>query len=505
MGESMMVPRGPAAAFAALAAMVFWAPSARAIDIPGVLFAALDQPRMTFYVAPGATSPPLAFDLDGEPYFTFQAFLDTGASGLLMSAQTADFLGVPLAFHNDEPVVFSDHGVGGAEEFFVSEPMWVGARKYTSIFDEWVPSIDTYDTDFPAKGGPFRLQVGPSPEPENPLLQGLDVFGMPIIHGRVIVVDVRPTGRFDSEDFSSLDIGKTYLYEPGTPANIAGQETDDPGIPAPAFSVKVSKADFTRFTSVTPVAAGFSATVFENPFIGPKPRGATLPIDNTPDPTPSVQVTLGARQTRGSFLLDTGAAVSMISRSLAGELGVRYVSGTEGTEAPELEFFDPDHPEVPGTPVPPEQMFVLDVGGIGGTVRKAGLYFDSMLLSTLSGIAYDASDPRNLNFLGAPLLINDITLADPTLLPTDPNYTFTLDGIFGMNFVYGTIEFEGSSIFDFAITNVSTPRFDFFTYDDPNGTMSFAWAGRAVVPEPSTFAGLGLMGLLVGRRLRRRV
>jgi len=105
------------------------------------------------------------------------------------------------------------------------------------------------------------------------------------------------------------------------------------------------------------------------------------------------------------------------------------------------------NPSAPGVEVP---SFFVDVGGIGGTVRREGIHFDSMLLSTVDGVPCDASDVRNILFAGgaeelqfeagAPLLISDITVSDPALPEGDPNKILTLNGAFGMNCLLASIE-----------------------------------------------------------------
>ena len=105
------------------------------------------------------------------------------------------------------------------------------------------------------------------------------------------------------------------------------------------------------------------------------------------------------------------------------------------------------NPSAPGAEVP---SFFVDVGGIGGTVRREGIYFDSMLLSTVDGVPCDASDARNILFAGgaeelqfeagAPLLFSDITVSDPALPEGDPNKILTLNGAFGMNCLLAAIE-----------------------------------------------------------------
>ncbi len=107
----------------------------------------------------------------------------------------------------------------------------------------------------------------------------------------------------------------------------------------------MSKGNFTRFTSVTSVGAEFPSLT-DNPFVGPNPtRGAGV-VDNTP----GVKVSLGNRSTTGSFLFDTGAAVSFVLMSKAAEVGVRYVRGTLDVDGvdPAIEVFNPTNPSAPG-------------------------------------------------------------------------------------------------------------------------------------------------------------
>ena len=69
----------------------------------------------------------------------------------------------------------------------------------------------------------------------------------------------------------------------------------------------------------------------------------------TGDHTPGVTVSFDGQQATGSFLFDTGAQTSIISTNIAAKLHVRYVAGTQNTDSPELETYDPAHPNLPGT------------------------------------------------------------------------------------------------------------------------------------------------------------
>ncbi len=100
----------------------------------------------------------------------------------------------------------------------------------------------------------------------NPLLEGLEVFGMPLFANKVVVIDPKPT---DPNNNPGLGTMRTFVYNPGTPFNPATQTTN-PGIPSVTQQIKLSYGDFGQFTQVTPVAAP-GPTLAHNPFIGPKP------------------------------------------------------------------------------------------------------------------------------------------------------------------------------------------------------------------------------------------
>src|SRR5690242_18149214 len=86
----------------------FFIPPALATDIEGVQMASLDQPRVTLMVRRTPDGEALAakggdagmakllgMDEGGsDKVATFAAFLDTGASGISISKQTADSLGI---------------------------------------------------------------------------------------------------------------------------------------------------------------------------------------------------------------------------------------------------------------------------------------------------------------------------------------------------------------------------------------------------------------------------
>lgn len=139
-----------------LLAICLWlAAPAIAEDIEGVQPAALDQPRINLVVRRQAGGPVLM--ADGQTAFNVEAFLDTGASGIMLSPHTAQQLGI----HRETATVpggkggevrFEDVGVGGGDQFAVSEPLVLSLASYS-------PSTNTDNAD--AIAGTYTLNVGP--------------------------------------------------------------------------------------------------------------------------------------------------------------------------------------------------------------------------------------------------------------------------------------------------------------------------------------------------------
>ena len=444
----------------------------RALDIVGVQNAALDQPRVNALLRLTPDGAPLTGvePIFGDSIFNIQAFLDTGASGVIVSEQTADFLGVPRA----PGVIFSDVGVGGSAQFGVSSPLHVDIAPFTLAADVNNPSMA--DTVYSQRFGPLRAQIGPLGVPSNPFLGGVDVFGMPTMAGKVVVMDPKPLDTL-------LDNMRTYVYAPGTQYKPQSADSD-PGIPPTNRTVDLSFASFDRFTSITPPGAA-GPTLAPNPFIGPDPL-ASPTASAAADSTPGVTLTLGDNQATGSFLLDTGAAASVISQALAADLHVRY---RPGAADPVLELFDPANLGALGIEVP--NQFVITLSGIGGDERAAGLFLDSLLVRTLQGNPADDNDPAHLRYVGAPVLVADIALKDPVT-----GDALTLDGLFAMNFLVASIYFAEP----FTLGEVGLSPFRWVVFDHPNGVLAL---DVIAVPEPESYA-LMLIGLaFIAWRLRQ--
>ena len=145
-----------------------------------------------------------------------------------------------------------------------------------------------------------------------------------------------------------------------------------------------------------------------------------------------------------SWLLDTGAAASIISTRQAAAVGITYKPGTQGTDRAEL------------LGVPKDKQFTLTVGGIGGSKKSAGFFLDSMTIPTLE------KDP--LVYLGAPVLVLDITATDPAT-----KQQVTIDGVLGMNYLVASARVSEGLLPD--IGNLTEGPYDWVVFDEPAGVL----------------------------------
>ncbi len=468
-------------------------------DISGVQPAALDQPRVNVVIRLTPTGSPLTTTDStlgtNSTTYNVPVYYDTGASGALLSVSTADALGISRASSNGQPIVYSDVGVGGSDNFYVSDPIYASLGVNGGMLDGITidpndPTNITYTdpplTSYTQSFGPIRVEIGAIPADAPPDvsdvydvsqlladLDPLDVFGMPTIAGKVMVMDPKPTNAMiDGFESTTADptsvLGgsmRTYIYNPGTAFDAANADTD-PGIPATNRHIRLSLASFDRFTTVTPTGAP-GPTLAANPFIGPNPV-LGMSAGAATDSTPPVSLKFGdSPAVTGSFLLDTGAAASMISQATAGKLGVRYRAGTFNTDAPILE-------DTNGNTIPDQ--FTLDIGGVGGIIKVAGFFLDEMSLPTVE------NDP--IRYLGAPVLVSDVTVADATT-----GQTLTLDGVFGMNNLVASamISMSADSLMpDIGALN-KTP-FDWVVFDPQSKLLSVEIPGLPTPPSASLAA-----------------
>lgn len=392
-----------------------------ATDIEGVQPAALDQPRVNIHLRRQANGKPLGVQAEKgqEPVINIQAFLDTGASGILISGKTADTLKVQKEKVNGakgaQDVKFHDIGVGGGDVFDVSERLYIFVAPYKS-------SSEPDDaSEYPLRVGPVRTEVSAGGGLIEMLTGGLDVLGMPAIKGKIVVIDPKPVDKFD-------DMMRCGLYERGTVQ-----------LPNVDRHIKLTMVDFKPFTSLEPASAQGPALV-ANPMIGPNPL---MEHANGGEHAGAggVVATYRGQKVTGTWLLDTGAAASMISVEQAAKLGVTYVEGTAGTDNPKLNG------------VPADKQFTISVGGIGGTKKSAGFFLDTLVIPTREG------DP--IVYKPAPVLVNDIAAQNPAT-----KQRVTLDGVFGMNFMCASAFVTEAGLMP-DIKNMTAGPFEAIVIDEP--------------------------------------
>ena len=169
---------------------------------------------------------------------------------------------------------------------------------------------------------------------------------MPAIKGRVMVIDTAgmanlaalfdalAVGDIGNADLTALDSAgiKTYLYTRNTAPAFDVHRTNNPGIPAPERRVKVSYASFDRFTELHLNGSAIndptlpSPALEHNPFIGKNP--VALLDGQSGGDAPGITITRnvgGVNLTStGNWLLDTGAAATIVSEKQALALHVKY-------------------------------------------------------------------------------------------------------------------------------------------------------------------------------------
>jgi hypothetical protein len=367
-----------------------------AAEIEGVQPAALDQPRVHLHLRRELKGKPLAAGEAKEQSINIQAFLDTGASGIMLSKTTADALGVSRATDKTKPIVFHDVGVAGSDAFNISEPLFLFIAPFGRTGEP-----DDGD-GYPISVGPVRAQIGPLNAGLMEMLTGgLDVVGMPAIKGRVIVIDPKPVDTF-------ADTMRAGLFDKNAK-----------NIPKTDRHIAVKKQFFARFTRVDPPQAAGPALA-DNPFIE------------------GIVITMGNKKSAGSWLLDTGAAASMISTAQAEKLGMKQIDGKIAD-------------------IPDEDQFALTVGGVGGAKKAPGFFLDTLTVPTRE------KDP--LIYRRAPVLITDITVEDP-----QTKQKITLDGVFGMNFLVASAHVTESALLP-DIGELTAGPFEWIVFDDAAGVL----------------------------------
>jgi len=458
---------------------------AAAHDIPGVLPNSIGLPEVNVVLRPTAGAAPYSgVDSFDFPLTNLRMIYDTGASGVILFEGPALALSVPVAQFMGSDVVFSDVGVGGSTTFGVSDPLHMSMGNFVQD----PPDPYTSDDDYPRENPGLGLQLGPPGSAALFLadITQLGIVGVPAMADRVSVINPK-LAEVSLDELTPADTIHTYVYDPAVPPE------DGPGILTPNVRVELTLKSFDRFTETTPAGAT-GPTLGENPFIGPDPLAALEGVSPPPTTPPGITVTLGGSETTGTFLLDTGSQITSISSAMALALGVRYwAPGDPGYDPafPATLVFDADGSLVP-------DQFTVDISGTGGTTTIAGFNADSLLVRTLEGDPLDDSDPEHLNFVTAPVYVQDIELLDPVTLDT-----FTFDGILGTNYLFGSGNLLALSGFEVPFRE---GPFEWLVLDLAASTPTLGVIIPGVVPVPIPPAThLVLAGILavLGPRLAR--
>ena len=346
----------------------------------------------------------------GKREESFTAFLDTGASGHVISRSTVrrfDMEAVPGA-------VYHETGLHGPTPMDVSRPYAVALGSSNgTLIDE----SDEFELIHP-RATLLINREGAS----NPLIElamgEINIIGMPAIRQRVIEIDPSPmtegAGDMDMSDLEDLMPGLELLSQMGNigagPAIRLHGPTYRPK--TVDLEVPLTYVNYARLKN-------------------PNDRGP-MPALSENFVIKNIELQQGDRRTQGDWLFDTGAPASMISKELASQLGLYNEQGIAQRQ--------PD--------------FSLPLGGIGGAVQQAPGY-------RIERLRIPAADGRIIEYRGAYVIVHDVSTE------LDNGEHVTLDGIFGTNLLLPTV--AGLS-FGFP-TNVAAGPFRRIWIDGPRRRM----------------------------------
>ncbi len=335
-----------------------------AVVVEGTLEAALGQPMVQVRLSDGrrvltgrSTELEQLLGEADEVVRSFPAFLDTGAGSFVISRSTAERFGVEAA----PDAVYIEVGLHGEVEMGVSRPYSVALAGSDGGGGR---------VEFTALEREARLLLNRSAEA--PMLQqlagGVDVVGMPAIQRLVVeIVPTAPKAQPEVEALHELLQPPLVLLHQGRPRIAPGD-----------LVVALESMDFNRRRH--PKNSGPLPALASNPVV------SGIAIDHA------------GRSVAGDWLLDTGAASSIISSAHAQRLGLLDETGKPARE--------PD--------------FRLTVTGISGTPREhPGFVVDR--------VRVPADRSRTIEYRRVHVIVRDV------LVRLDDGRDVTLDGVFGMN------------------------------------------------------------------------
>ncbi len=312
---------------------------------------------------------------------SFAAFLDTGAGAYVISRTTAQRFGIIT----DPDSVYMDVGLHGDTAMTVSEP-------YTLSLSGTDGTMDDVPTTFELVDRKARMEMNPARPGISRLIMGsIDVVGMPAIQRFVVEIDLtgmlpktskkrrnQPTDPSDLDQLFDLIESASANLQIAPAVRLHSQRTRMKDID---LQIPLTFMDFNR-----PRNAGNRGSL---PSLAPNPMLAGIECKHQ------------GESSVGDWLLDTGAAASMISSEQAIRLGIYDVDGTP--------LFEP--------------AFTLPLSGISGQTEVVnGYVIDHLFVVAARG--------KTLEFRNVSVAVKDIGIM------LDDGTYHILDGIFGMNLLF---------------------------------------------------------------------
>lgn len=341
------------------------------------------------------------------PADSFQAFLDTGASGYVLSKTTAE----RFALQREPGAIYHEVGLHGEIRMDVSEPYALALADSSGQLQDEPDAFQLVERE-------ARLLLKRE-APQNPVIEvamgPIDIVGMPAIRQFVVELDPAPmTGA--AAALEALE-GASQAHE---------LESDDP---LDALDALIDEGGLLE--GIGQIGTGPAVTLHD---ANHQPPDVDLVIDmrsvdlarrNNPrdaGPLPALAahpmiVDVETEHGQGSFttdwLLDTGAPISIISTEHAAALGLYDAQG-QPTRSPD---------------------FTMPLGGVGGQINPMPGY-------RIDELRVPAADGRLIVYEDVSVLVTDISIE------LDSGETFTLGGLFGTNLLLPTVAGMGSGLPD---------------------------------------------------------
>lgn len=445
---------------------------------PYVSVEVLEETSPGVYQNLGPSAEPVYIDIFGIPFPVSDGhnslLLDTGANSILIVDAAAQDL--ENAGYQTEGT-FWEFGISGYTEYDVSASYrfsFAGADEVPHYLDG-------------AGGQGVRMQSNPDSILDAPVDSGgkAGIVGMPAMTGRVTTLNLNQGGNtYPSTPIEEWTIDEllAFLLE-GTSISTN-------------FSDNLAAGTGNRYTVALDNRIQFSA---EDGLPTGSPPGAPLPeYADVPFLTAKVNavgVDSVFREMEGTFLLDTGAQFSIISRRMAFGLGL----DEDGDGYLEDEAFD-----------------FIEVAGVGGTRSLPIMIIDELRLPTNEGVELvwnDPSDPAER--LGVQVLVmdlfpsgdidysgtvdaNDIAIIQGNLGLTVPEgdvpsgdldgngvvnefdlaiaeeqlgESVFLDGIFGIDMLTSGRDYDIDTLEMYGVPFFDSVHFDFRDWDSGDGTL----------------------------------